>query len=62
MISVGAASKDNPQVIAGNVGPILNVMPALAVDNAETPEDCPPSSGSQDITAISVGSPPGSMS
>jgi hypothetical protein len=47
MISVGAASKDDPQVIAGNVGPILNVMPALAVDNAETPEDCPPSSGSQ---------------
>ncbi len=59
LVTVTAASDDTPQAIANNVWPVLNVLPALPVDNAELPLQCPSSpTGSQDITAVSVGSPP----
>jgi hypothetical protein len=59
-IIVSAVTEDaNPQLIANNAGPILNVMAALPVDNAEVPLPCPSgdSSGGLTITATSIGSP-----
>jgi hypothetical protein len=59
-IIVSAVTEDaNPQLIANNAGPILNVMAALPVDNAEVPLPCPAgdSSGGVTITATSIGSP-----
>ena len=59
-IIVSAVTEDaNPQLVANNAGPILNVMAALPVDNAEVPLPCPSgdSSGGVDITANSIGSP-----
>jgi hypothetical protein len=59
-IIVSAITEDsNPQLVANTIGPILNVMAALPVDNAEVPLPCPSgdSSGGVTITATSIGSP-----
>ena len=59
-IIVSAITEDDkPQLIANDAGPILNVMAALPVDNAEVPLPCPSgaSSGGVTITATSIGSP-----
>ena len=60
LLTVSAASVGtSPQVVAGNVFPILNVMPALLVDNAEMPASCPspPQSDLDFKTEAGPGSP-----